>query len=56
MAGDHDVMFLGPGERLILSHRAEDRMIFAKGALAGARFLVGQPAGLYSMQDVIGSL
>jgi 4-hydroxy-tetrahydrodipicolinate reductase len=54
--GDHDVMFLGPDERLILSHRAENRMIFARGALAGARFLVGKPAGHYSMRDVIGSL
>jgi 4-hydroxy-tetrahydrodipicolinate reductase len=54
VAGDHDVLFLGDGERLILSHRAENRMIFARGALAGARFLVGKPAGLYSMRDVIG--
>jgi 4-hydroxy-tetrahydrodipicolinate reductase len=56
VAGDHDVMFLGPDERLILSHRAENRMIFARGALAGARFLIGKQAGLYSMRDVIGSL
>jgi 4-hydroxy-tetrahydrodipicolinate reductase len=56
VAGDHDVMFLGSDERLILSHRAENRMIFARGALAAARFLVGKPAGLYSMRDVIGSL
>ena len=55
VAGDHDVLFLGPDERLILSHRAENRMIFARGALAAARFLVGKPAGLYSMRDVIGS-
>jgi len=55
-AGDHDVLFLGPDERLILSHRAESRMIFARGALAAARFLAGKPAGLYSMRDVIGSL
>jgi len=53
VAGDHDVMFLGPEERLVLSHRAESRMIFARGALAAARFLHGKPAGLYSMQDVI---
>jgi 4-hydroxy-tetrahydrodipicolinate reductase len=53
VAGDHDVLFLGPDERLILSHRAESRMIFARGALAGARFLVGKPTGLYSMRDVI---
>ena len=54
VAGDHDVMFLGPEERVILSHRAENRMIFARGSLTAARFLVGKPAGLYSMRDVIG--
>ena len=53
VAGEHDVVFAGPEERLILSHRAESRMIFARGALAAARFLVGKPAGLYSMRDVI---
>jgi 4-hydroxy-tetrahydrodipicolinate reductase len=53
VAGDHDVLFLGPEERLILSHRAESRSIFARGALAGARFLVGKPAGRYSMADVV---
>ena len=53
VAGDHDVLFLGPDERIILSHRAESRAIFARGALAAARFLVGKPAGLYSMRDVI---
>jgi len=55
VVGEHDVMFLGPEERLVLSHRAESRMIFARGALAAARFLVGKHAGLYSMRDVIGS-
>lgn len=53
VAGDHDVMFLGTDERLILSHRAENRSIFARGALVAARFLAGKPAGLYSMRDVI---
>ena len=53
VAGDHDVMFLGPEEQLILSHRAESRAIFARGALAAARFLKDKPAGLYSMRDVI---
>ena len=53
VAGEHDVMFLGEKERVILSHKAENRLIFARGALAGARFLVGKPAGLYSMRDVI---
>ena len=56
VAGEHEVKFLGPREQLILSHRAENRLIFAKGALAGARFLVGRPAGLYSMHDVIRDL
>jgi 4-hydroxy-tetrahydrodipicolinate reductase len=53
VAGDHEVQFLGPDERLSLSHHAESRMIFARGALAAVRFLVGRPAGLYSMRDVI---
>ena len=53
VAGDHDVIFAGPEERLILSHRAESRAIFARGAIAAARFLKGKPAGLYSMADVI---
>ena len=56
VAGDHDVVFAGPEERLILSHRAESRAIFARGALAAARFLAGKPAGLYSMRDVIEAL
>jgi 4-hydroxy-tetrahydrodipicolinate reductase len=53
VAGDHDVIFAGSDERLVLSHRAENRMIFARGALAAAKFLIGKPAGLYSMRDVI---
>ena len=56
VAGDHDVIFAGPEERLILSHRAENRMIFARGALVAARFLIGKSAGLYSMHDVIAEL
>ena len=56
VAGDHEVQFLGPDERLSLTHRAESRAIFARGALAAARFLHGQPAGIYSMRDVIDSL
>jgi 4-hydroxy-tetrahydrodipicolinate reductase len=54
VAGDHDVLFAGPEERLILSHRAESRAIFARGALAGALFLHGRAPGLYTMRDVIG--
>lgn len=53
-AGDHDVWLLGPGERLRLSHLAEDRRIFATGALVAARWLAGRPAGRYRMADVLG--
>jgi 4-hydroxy-tetrahydrodipicolinate reductase len=56
VAGDHDVIFAGPEERLILSHRAENRQIFARGALAAVRFLVGKPAGVYTMRDVVDAL
>jgi 4-hydroxy-tetrahydrodipicolinate reductase len=56
VAGEHVVVLATDGERLELGHRAESRMIFARGALAGARFLIGKPAGLYSMRDVIEAL
>ena len=56
VAGDHDVIFAGTEERLILSHRAESRAIFARGALAAARYLHGKDAGLYTMRDVVESL
>ena len=56
VAGEHVAIFAAEGERLELGHRADSRMIFARGALAAARFLAGKPAGLYSMRDVIGSL
>ena len=54
VAGEHTVYFLGDGERLELSHRATDRAIFARGALVAARWLVGRPAGLYGMREVLG--
>ena len=54
-AGDHDAMFLGPDERVAPSHRAESRMIFARGTLAGARFLVGLLA-FFRWRDVIEAL
>jgi 4-hydroxy-tetrahydrodipicolinate reductase len=50
------VILATEGERLELGHRADSRMIFARGALAAARFLVGKPPGLYSMRDVIAEL
>jgi 4-hydroxy-tetrahydrodipicolinate reductase len=54
VAGDHQVIFAGDGERLELGHRAESRAIFAQGAVRAAVWLVGRPAGLYSMSDVLG--
>lgn len=54
--GDHDVIFAGDEERLILSHRAENRMIFARGALVAARFLADKSPGLYGMRDVVSAL
>ena len=54
VVGEHQVIFAGPAERLELTHRAEDRMIFARGALHAARWARGQKPGLYSMMDVLG--
>ena len=52
--GDHTVLFLGEGERLELTHRSTSRDGFATGAVRAARWIVGKPPGLYSMQDVLG--
>lgn len=54
VVGDHTVTFAGLGERIELTHRASDRLAFARGAVQAARWLVRQPPGLYSMQHVLG--
>jgi len=54
VVGEHSVIFAGPAERLELTHKAEDRMIFARGALHAALWARGQKPGLYSMTDVLG--
>jgi 4-hydroxy-tetrahydrodipicolinate reductase len=54
VVGDHTVTFAGAGERLDLTHKASSRETFAAGALRAARWIVGKPAGLYSMEDVLG--
>lgn len=54
IVGEHRVIFAGPGEQVELSHHAQDRSGFARGALAAARWVVGRPPGLYSMLDVLG--
>lgn len=53
VAGEHDVRFLGPGEQLLLGHRATDRAVFARGALTAAAWLAHQPAGRYAMRDIL---
>jgi 4-hydroxy-tetrahydrodipicolinate reductase len=54
VVGEHTVVFAGPAERIELTHRAEDRMIFARGALRAALWARGRKPGLYSMTDVLG--
>ncbi len=54
VVGDHTVIFATSGERLELTHKASSRDTFANGALRAASWVVGQPPGLYDMQDVLG--
>lgn len=54
VAGDHLVVFAGDGERMELGHRAENRAIFARGAVKAALWLAGKPARRYAMRDVLG--
>ncbi|KQP11315.1 MAG: 4-hydroxy-tetrahydrodipicolinate reductase [Methylobacterium sp.] len=54
VVGDHSVVFAGAGERLTLSHHAEDRGIFARGAVRAAQWAFDRPPGLYGMADVLG--
>ena len=54
VVGEHSVIFAGSGERITLSHSAEDRTIFAHGALGAAKWGHGQKPGLYSITDVLG--
>lgn len=54
VVGEHSVIFAGPHERVTLSHSAEDRAIFANGAVKCALWTKGKPAGLYGINDVLG--
>ena len=54
VVGDHSVIVAGIGERITLSHHAEDRSIFARGAVKAALWANGRKPGLYTMQDVLG--
>ncbi len=53
IVGDHTVIFCGNSERIEIKHQAHSRDLFALGALRAAKWIVGKPAGLYSMQDVL---
>ena len=54
IVGEHSVVFAAEDEIITLSHSARDRSLFARGALAAARWASGRPAGLYDMMDVLG--
>ena len=54
LVGEHTVFFTGAGEELILTHRARDRAVFARGALAAALWLASQPPGRYGMREFLG--
>lgn len=54
IVGEHTAVLAADGERLELTHRAQDRMVFARGALAAAAWLTGREPGLYGMRDVLG--
>jgi 4-hydroxy-tetrahydrodipicolinate reductase len=54
VVGDHSVILAGGGERIVLSHHAEDRSLFARGAIRAALWANGRKPGLYSMLDVLG--
>lgn len=53
VVGDHTVVFANIGERVELTHKASSRDTFANGAVRAAKWLVGKPAGIYDMQDVL---
>jgi 4-hydroxy-tetrahydrodipicolinate reductase len=54
VVGEHRVMFIGERERIELAHLAQDRALFAEGALRAAKWIAGKQAGTYTMRDVIG--
>jgi 4-hydroxy-tetrahydrodipicolinate reductase len=54
IVGEHRVMLIGERERIELAHVAQDRALFAEGALRAAKWIAGKPAGSYTMKDVLG--
>jgi 4-hydroxy-tetrahydrodipicolinate reductase len=54
VAGDHSVIFAADNERITLTHLAENRAIFARGAIRAAQWILPQPAGRFAMNQVLG--
>jgi 4-hydroxy-tetrahydrodipicolinate reductase len=54
VVGEHTIYFFGQGERVEIAHRATDRRIFARGAVAAARWIASRPPGQYTFEDVLG--
>ena len=54
IVGDHEVIYAGEDEEIVIKHTAHSRNVFAKGALEAGKFLAGTDKGMYSMQDVVG--
>ena len=54
IVGEHTVMFADEGERIEITHKASNRMTFARGAMRAASWLADRDAGLYGMADVLG--
>jgi hypothetical protein len=54
IVGDHEVIYAGEDEEIVIKHTAHSRNVFAKGALEAGKFLAGTTKGMYSMQDVVG--
>lgn len=53
VVGDHSAHFMGPGDRIEITHRATTRRTFAAGAVRAAKWVIGKPPGLYDMKDVL---
>ena len=54
IVGEHKAMFIADEERIEINHVASDRMVFARGAVRAANWLMNKPTGFYDMQDVLG--
>jgi 4-hydroxy-tetrahydrodipicolinate reductase len=52
--GEHEVIFSTDAQTITLKHQAHDRALFAEGAVAAVKFIVGKPKGLYRMEDLLG--